>query len=137
MKKPGDGDGGGGKSEFGGGGPGRPGNARAASKVTPGRAAYICAGLAALSFFIHMAILFLVEPLRVLALDKFSAYAVSSIPLCFGVIFALSVLYNFIRIEARSASHFVALMAAFIFGSLSLQGLAGFVLYAVRHSQDL
>ena len=53
--------------------------------------------------------------------------AYSTIPLCFGVVFVLSAIYSFIRIESKSIFHVIVLIFAVAFGSFSIHGLLGFV----------
>jgi hypothetical protein len=123
--------------QAGGGAPRYPGETSVTYWRTAEGALFISSTLVTLCFLIHIFILFLVEPLRVLALPKESAYAYSAIPLYFGVLFLLSSIYNFTKIESRSAVHFLALIVAFIFGSLSLQGVAGFIMFVVRQSSEI
>ena len=53
--------------------------------------------------------------------------AYSTTPLCFGVVFVLSAIYSFIRIESKSIFHVIVLIFAVAFGSFSVHGLLGFV----------
>lgn len=96
---------------------------------SPGRALFICSVLTALCFLLHIFFLLLVSPWNVLNITKETAFVYSSIPLCFAVVFALSSIYNFTIIEERSGSHILLLLAALIFGSLSLQGLLGVAMH--------
>lgn len=104
------------------------------SPRSPERALLSSTVLTVLSFSIHIFFLFLVDPLRVLKLSKETAYSYSAIPLCFGVIFLISSVYNFIKIEDRAGSHIILLLIALSIGSMSLQGLLGLGLHYVQLS---
>jgi hypothetical protein len=104
---------------------------------SPESALFISSTLTVFCFLLHILLLFLVEPLRVLALSKYSAYAYSSVPLGIGLISGLYAIYNFARIESRSVFHFIALIFVLVFGSLTIQGLLGFALYSMRHSNGI
>ncbi len=104
------------------------------SPRSPERALLSSTVLTVLSFSIHILFLFLVDPLRVLNLSKETAYSYSAIPLCFGVIFLISSIYNFIKIEDRTGSHIILLLIALSIGSMSLQGLLGLGLHYVKIS---
>ena len=94
---------------------------------SPEGALFISSGLTVFSFLSHIFFLLLVDPWRVLSISKESAMAYSTIPLCFGVIFLLSTIYSFIKIEYRSIFHIIIFIFALIFGSFSLHGLFGLV----------
>lgn len=49
------------------------------TRRTPERALAVSSALVTAGFFIHLLILFLVEPLKILSLSKVNAYAYSSI----------------------------------------------------------
>ena len=87
----------------------------------------VSSALTVVCFVSHIVFLLLVDPWRVLDIAKEDALAFSTIPVFFGVVFALSALYNFTRIEDRSVVHVILLIFAVIFGSFSLHGLFGFV----------
>lgn len=93
---------------------------------SPEGALVISSALTVFSFLCHIFFLLLVDPWRVLDISKESALTYSTIPLYFGVVFALSTIYNFIRIESRSVVHVVLLVFAVVFGSFSVHGLLGF-----------
>jgi hypothetical protein len=94
---------------------------------SPEGALFISSALTVFSFLSHIFFLFLVDPWRVLNISKESALAYSTIPLCFGVVFVLSSIYSFIRIDSRSVVHVILLIFAVTFGSFSIHGLFGFV----------
>lgn len=94
---------------------------------TPERALIITSALTVVSFLSHLFFLFLVDPWRVLVIDKESALAYSTIPLWFGVVFLALAIYSFIRIESKSIFHVIVLIFAVAFGSFSVHGLLGFV----------
>ena len=94
---------------------------------TPERALFISSALTVVSFLSHIFFLLLVDPWRVLDFSKESAMAYSTIPLCFGVVFLLSTIYSFIKIESKSIFHVIILICAVAFGSFSIHGLLGFV----------
>jgi hypothetical protein len=93
---------------------------------TPEGALIITSALTVVSFLSHIFFLLLVDPWRVLAITKESALAYSTIPLCFGVVFLLSAIYSFIKIDSRSIFHVILLIFAVAFGSFSFHGLLGF-----------
>ncbi|MCI0599840.1 MAG: hypothetical protein L0Y60_10020 [Beijerinckiaceae bacterium] len=117
------------------GAPEKPGKGLAFLPRTPAGGLYLSAALLIFSFLSHILLLFLVEPLKVLALPKASAYAYSGAPLVVGVFAFLSAIFCFRRIAPRSDIDFVVLIVAIIFGSLSLQGLAGVILFFVKGPQ--
>ncbi len=125
------GDGGGGAN---GGGSRRstPGTNGEAASVSSGKWLYIGTALKAASFFLHLLILFLVEPLKVLALPKAAAYAYSGIPLLFGIAFLLFTVVSFTRMRPRSEMHVAILIGAIVFGSLNIQGAAGIVRFFAK-----
>ena len=94
---------------------------------SPEGALVITSALTVFSFLSHIFFLLLVDPWRVLDISKESAMAYSTIPLCFGVVFVLSAIYSFIRIESKSIFHVIVLIFAVAFGSFSIHGLLGFV----------
>ncbi|HUB64531.1 MAG TPA: hypothetical protein VL996_08820 [Methylocella sp.] len=98
------------------------------------RALLLSSALTVFSFVIHVLFLMLVDPLRVLPLSKETAYVISSIPLCFGVLFLVLSVFSFIMIEKRTALHIVLLFVALSVGSMSLQGLLGLGLHYVKLS---
>ena len=93
---------------------------------------YIWTALTAVSFLVHLLFLFLVEPLKVLALPKAAAYAYSGIPLLFGIAFLLFTIVSFRRLRPRSEIHVAVLIGAIVFGSLNLQGAAGIVRFFAK-----
>lgn len=104
------------------------------SPRSPERALLSSTVLTVISFSIHVLFLFLVDPLRILNLPKETAYSYSAIPLCFGVIFLISSVYNFIKIEERTGFHIIFLLIALSIGSMCLQGLLGLGLHYVKLS---
>lgn len=114
------------------GGRAEPGKAAGFLGLAPQAGLFISTALLALSFLSHIFFLFLVEPLRYLTLSKEDAMNYSGIPLAIGVLFLISAVYNFIKIESRTASHIVVIILAAAFGSLSLQGLSGIAMHLVR-----
>ncbi len=125
MTKPGNGSEG--RGQVGGGAPRKPEKTIPFFPRTPERALVISCALTVVSFLSHIFFLFLVDPWRVLAISKEDALAYSTIPLCFGVVFLLSTIYSFLKIEERSIFHIILFIFALIFGSFSLHGLFGFV----------
>lgn len=97
------------------------------------RALAISSAVVAICFLAHILVLLLVDPLKVLHLSKLNAYAISSIPLAMGVVFFFDAITNFMRIESRSAGHLGFFLLAILFGSFSIHGLLGFLIYLVRH----
>ena len=93
---------------------------------SPGAALVLSSALTVLCFLSHIVFLLLVDPWRVLNIPKEDALAYSTIPVLFGVVFSLSAIYNFVRMEDRSIVHALLLTFAVIFGSFSLHGLFGF-----------
>ncbi len=126
------GDGGGGANGGGGSRRSTPGTNGEAASVPSGKWLYIGTALTAASFFIHLLILFLVEPLKVLALPKAAAYAYSGIPLLFGIAFLLFTVVSFTRLNPRSEVHVAVLVGAIVFGTLNLQGAAGIVRFFAK-----
>ncbi|MGH6800506.1 MAG: hypothetical protein ACRECZ_03640 [Methylocella sp.] len=94
---------------------------------SPERALVISSALTVFSFLSHIIFLLLVDPWRVLNIPKEDALTYSTIPLVFGVVFLLSSIYSFIKIDSRSIFHFILLIFAVAFGSFSFHGLLGFV----------
>jgi len=117
-----------------GGGSGRstPGTNGEAASGSSAKWLYIGTALTAASFFVHLLILFLVEPLKVLPLPKAAAYAYSGIPLLFGIAFLLFTVVSFRRIRPRSEMHIAILVGALVFGSLNIQGAAGIVRFFAK-----
>ncbi len=97
------------------------------------RALAISAALVVSCFLVHVLVLVLVDPFKVLHLSKLNAYALSSIPLAMGLVFSFDAITNFLRLGSRSAAHFVSFLLVILFGSFSVHGLLGFILYLVRH----
>jgi hypothetical protein len=126
MMKPGDSSSEG-RGHPGGGAPMTPAKPFPLILRTPERALVITSALTVVSFLSHLFFLFLVDPWRVLAIDKESALAYSMIPLGFGIVFLLSAIYSFIRIESKSIFHVIVLIIAAVFGSFGFHGLLGFV----------
>jgi hypothetical protein len=93
---------------------------------TPERALVISSALTVVSFLSHIFFLFLVDPWRVLDIPKESALAYSTIPLCLSVVFLLSAIYSFVRIESKYMFYVIIFIFTLIFGSFSLHGLLGF-----------
>lgn len=126
MKKPEDADTGEGWERAGGGGePGKPGSAATALQRSAERALFISTALLAVCFLSHILFLFLVEPLRYINISKEEAMTYSGIPLLIGFVFLPLAIYNFTKLESRTLLHIIALIFVFIFGSLTVQGLAG------------
>jgi hypothetical protein len=126
MTKPGNGSSEG-RGHSGGGAPKKPEKTFPFFPRSPEGALIVSSALTVFSFLSHIFFLLLVDPWRVLGISKESAMAYSTIPLCFGVVFLLSTIYSFIKIEDRSIFHIILFIFALIFGSFSLHGLFGFV----------
>ncbi len=94
---------------------------------SPEAALVISSALTVVSFLSHFVFLVLVDPWRVLDFPKEDALTYSTIPLGFSVVFLLSAIYSFIRIESKSVFHVIVLIFAAVFGSFSIHGLLGFV----------
>jgi hypothetical protein len=94
---------------------------------SPERALFISTALTVVSFLSHFFFLVLVHPWRVLDIPKEDALTYSTIPLGFGVVFLASAIYNFVKIESRSAVNIIVLIFAVVFGSFCFHGLLGFV----------
>jgi hypothetical protein len=109
-----------------------PGTNGEAASASSGKWLYIGTAMTAASFFIHLLILFLVEPLKVLALPKAAAYAYSGIPLLFGIAFLLFTVVSFTRVKPRSEMHVAILIGAIVFGTLNIQGAAGIVRFFAK-----
>jgi hypothetical protein len=117
------------RGQAGGGAPNAPGKPAKTFPLfprSPERALVISSALTVFSFLSHIFFLLLVDPWRVLDIPKEDAMANSTIPLGFGVVFLLSAIYSFIRIESRSIFHLILLIIAVAFGSFSFHGLLGF-----------
>jgi hypothetical protein len=99
---------------------------------TPERALIITSALTVVSFLGHLLFLFLVDPWRVLVIDKESALAYSMIPLGFGIVFLLAAIYSFIKIESKSILNVIVLLFAVVFGSFIFHGLLGFVHHYIK-----
>ncbi|HEY4847664.1 MAG TPA: hypothetical protein VIH87_07675 [Methylocella sp.] len=126
MTKPGNGSS---EGRAGGGAPNapmKPAKTFALIPRTPERALVISSALTVVSFLSHIFFLLLVDPWRVFDIPKEDALAYSTIPLCFGVVFVLSAIYSFIRIESKSIFHVILLIFTAVFGSFSIHGLLGF-----------
>jgi hypothetical protein len=93
---------------------------------TPERALVISSALTVFSFLSHFFFLVLVHPWRVLDMPKEDALTYSTIPLGFGVVFLVSAIYSFVKIESRSVVHIIVLIFAVVFGSFCFHGLLGF-----------
>lgn len=111
--------------------PGGPGNA--ASQRSRARALAVSTALVVFLFLVHILVLFLVEPLKILRLSRLNAYAMSIIPLGMGLAFFVDAITSFVRLETRSTRHFAIFLLAALFGSLSIHGLLGFFLFVIRH----
>jgi hypothetical protein len=107
--------------------PRKQGNAFPLLPRSPERALIISSALTVVSFLSHFFFLVLVHPWRVLDIPKEDALTYSTIPLGFGVVFLVSAIYNFLKIESRSVVHIIVLIFAVVFGSFSFHGLLGFV----------
>lgn len=94
---------------------------------SPERALIISSALTVVSFLSHFFFLVLVDPWRVLDIPKEDALTYSTIPLGFGVVFLVSAIYSFVKIESRSVVHIIVLIIAVVFGSFSFHGILGFV----------
>jgi hypothetical protein len=116
-----------GSSEGRGGAPKKPEKPFPFIPRTPERALVLTSALTVVSFLAHIFFLFLVDPWRVLEIPKEDALTYSTIPLGFSVVFLLSAIYSFIRIESKSIFYVIVLIFAAIFGSFSFHGLLGFV----------
>ena len=125
MTKPGNGSSEG-RGQSGGGAPKRPESTIPFFPRSPEGALFISSALTVFSFLSHIFFLFLVDPWRVLEISKEDALAYSTIPLGFGVVFLVSAIYSFVKIESRSVVHLVILIIAVVFGSFSFHGLLGF-----------
>ncbi len=126
MTKPGNG-GGEGRGRAGGGVPRKPAKTFPLIPRTPEGAFVLTSALTVVSFLSHIFFLFLVDPWRVLDISKEDALLYSTIPLGFGVVFLLSAIYSFIRIESKSMAYVIVFLFPLIFGSFSFHGLMGFV----------
>jgi hypothetical protein len=117
-----------------GGGSGRrnPGTNGEAASGSSAKWLYLGTVLTALCFLIHLLFLFLVEPLKILALPKAAAYAYSGIPLLFGIAFLIFTILSFKRITPRSEVHIAVLIGAIVFGSLNIHGAAGIVRFFAK-----
>lgn len=114
---------------------GGPRKARANGGAASGSSAkwlYLGTVLTALCFLIHLLFLFLVEPLKILALPKAAAYAYSGIPLLFGIAFLIFTILSFRRLTPRSEVHIAVLIGAIVFGSLNIHGAAGIVRFFAK-----
>lgn len=116
-----------------GGGEPRPEREPRQSGVDPARALAISSALIVFFFVVHVLVLVLVDPLKVLPLSKLNAYAASIVPLGAGLVFLYDAVTNFLRIEKRSAVQFAWFLLAVLFGSFSIHGLLGFILFVIRH----
>jgi len=125
MTKPGNG-GSERRRQAGGGAPMKPEKSFPFFPRTPEGALIISSALTVVSFLIHFVFLLLVDPWRVFDIPKEDALTYSTIPLCFGVVFLLSAIYTFIRIESKSVFHVILLIFTAVFGSFSVHGLLGF-----------
>jgi hypothetical protein len=94
---------------------------------SPERALVISSALTVFCFLSHFFFLVLVHPWRVLDMPKEDALTYSTIPLGFGVVFLVSAIYSFVKIESRSVVHLIILIIAVAFGSFCFHGLLGFV----------
>lgn len=110
----------------------RPEHPSARFPRSPGRALLFSSALTAFCFLLHIFFLLLVDPLHVFNFTKETAYLYASIPLCFGVVFLVLSVYNFIVLEERTATHILLLLAALSFGSLNLQGLLGLGMHYLK-----
>ncbi len=115
------------RGQAGGGAPKIPVTAFPLFPRSPERALAISSALTVVSFLSHFFFLVLVHPWRVLDIPKEDALTYSTIPLGFGVVFLVSAIYNFVKIESRSAVHIIVLIIAVVFGSFCFHGLLGFV----------
>jgi hypothetical protein len=117
-----------------GGGSGRrnPGTNGEAASGSAAKWLYLGTVLTAVCFLIHLLFLFLVEPLKILALPKAAAYAYSGIPLLFGIAFLIFTILSFRRITPRSEVHIAVLIGAIVFGSLNIHGAAGIVRFFAK-----
>ncbi|MCI0468074.1 MAG: hypothetical protein L0Y57_13925, partial [Beijerinckiaceae bacterium] len=97
MKTPETGIGGKGPGQGRGGSPRRPAKGLSLLPQTAAGGLYFSTALLIISFLSHMLLLFLVEPLKRLALPKASAYAYSGVPLVAGVLAFLSAIFCFRR----------------------------------------
>ena len=115
------------RGEAGGGPPRKPRKPFPFIPRSPRGLLVISSVLTVVCFVSHIVFLLLVDPWRVLDIAKEDALAFSTIPVFFGVIFALSALYNYTKIEDRSVVHVILLVFALVVGSFCLHGLFGFV----------
>jgi hypothetical protein len=125
MTKPGNG-GSERRRQAGGGAPMKPKSTVPFFPRSPERALVISTALTVVSFLSHFFFLVLVHPWRVLDMPKEGALTYSTIPLGFGVVFLVSAIYSFVKIESRSVVHLIILIIAVVFGSFSFHGLLGF-----------
>jgi len=112
---------------------GEPNDPEKSPQARRSRVLVISSALVVTCFLVHILVLFLVDPLKVLHLSKLNAYAISSIPLGMGLVFSFDAITHFMRLESRSALHFVSFLMVVLFGSFSVHGLLGFMMYLVRH----
>jgi hypothetical protein len=103
------------------------------SGVDHARVLALSSALVVMLFLAHVLVLVLVDPLKILHLSKLNAYAVSSVPLAMALVFAVDAIESFLRLEARTAWHLAWFLLVVLFGSFSVHGLFGFILYLVRH----
>jgi hypothetical protein len=101
---------------------------------SPAKRFYIWTALTAFSFLSHILFLFLIDPLKVFSLAKAHAYAYSGIPLVLGLVCLLFTILSFRRITPRTEIHYAVLIVAIIFGSLTIQGIAGIVRFFAKGS---
>jgi hypothetical protein len=125
MTKPGNGSSE--QRQAGGGAPMKPEKTFPLFPRSPEGALFISSALTVASFLSHIFFLLLVDPWRVFDIPKEDALAYSTIPLGFGVVFLLSAIYSFVRIESKSIFHVILLIFTAVFGSFSVHGLFGFV----------
>jgi hypothetical protein len=119
--------GGKGQGHGGGGTPEKPDENSGSVSRSSAKWLYIWAALTALCFLVHLLFLFLVEPLKVLALSKAQAYAYSGIPLLLGIACFLLTILSFRKITPRFELHIAVLIGAIIFAGLNIQGVIGIV----------
>ena len=120
---------------YGGGGePKKPEKSVQIATPSPAKWFYIWTALTAFSFLSHIFFLFLVEPLKVFSLATADAYAYSGVPLAFGLLCLLFAILSYRRIAPRREIHTAVLIVAIIFGSLTIQGIAGVVRFFAAES---
>jgi len=137
MRKLGEEGGGEGLERSGGAVPRKPEKTSAPFWRSPQGVFLISAALTVFCFLSHILYLLLVEPSPYSTLSKERVFAYSSIPLFIGTGFFLSAILSFRKIEFYSTFQIIAFLFVIVFGSLSIHGLIGFIMYLLRTSYGL